>query len=144
MATVVFVENRAGMRHAFETWTGMTGRYIFRKTGEVRLAAIAEAPGPGKPPHNRSGLNWGKGLLQTKITTSYGHRPTGELESTVTSNADYSLMVHRGTRRHPITPRTGAVLRFRGRDGGIHFRAKVDHPGTEANPFLLRALEHVF
>jgi hypothetical protein len=144
MADVAFVENRAGMRHAFETWTGMTGRYIFRKTGEVRIAAIAQAPGPGKPPRNRSGLNWGHGRLQTQITTSYGHRPTGELESTVTANAPYSLLVHKGTRRHVIVPKRGLVLKFKGRDGDTHFRAKVNHPGTEANPFLVRALEDVF
>lgn len=144
MADVLFVENPVGMRSAFETWTGMTGQYIRRKTEEVRLAAVREAPGPGKPPRNRSGLNWGHGVLQVQITTSYGHRPTGELESTVTSQAPYSLMVHQGTKRHPIVPRTGAVLRFRGRDGGIYYRAKVKHPGTEANPFLLRALDDVF
>jgi len=142
---VIYVENPAGMRSAFKSWEGDVGKNIRRKTEEVRLAAMIEAPGPGKISLNRTGMSWGTGELQSRIRTSYGFTPGGDLESKVTSEAKHSMMVHEGTRPHIITARRpGGWLRFRGRDRGIHYARVVHHPGTIANPFLRRALEQVF
>lgn len=143
MADVVYVQDPVGFNVAFKSWNGEVGRYLRQKTEEVRVAAVLLAPGPAKSPVNRSSVNWSTGRLEASITTDYGHSTGGDLESTVTANAPYALMVHEGTRRHVILPKPGRTLRFRGRTGDIVFAPRVDHPGTAANPFLSKALETV-
>lgn len=60
----------------------------------------------------------------------------------VIADTDYALFVHQGTGPHLIVPRNAKVLRFEV-DGTAVFAGKVKHPGTEAQPWLLRALEQV-
>lgn len=53
-------------------------------------------------------------------------------------SAPYGLLHHTGTRPHPIFPRNKSVLRFD--VGGVTVFAKsVNHPGTDPNPYLIRA-----
>jgi len=50
---VVFVVNPAGFKSAFKSWEGSpVGSWMKKKNEEVRLLAVAGAPGPGKPPRN--------------------------------------------------------------------------------------------
>lgn len=59
---------------------------------------------------------------------------------TIGSDVEYAAMVHDGTRPHRIEPRTpGGVLRFTV-GGQVVFARFVNHPGTQAKPFLDRAL----
>jgi hypothetical protein len=53
--------------------------------------------------------------------------------------------VHGGTKPHIIVPKSPAgILRFRTRTGATVFTKLVHHPGTAANPFMVRALKRVF
>lgn len=71
-------------------------------------------------------------------------------EAETMAGASYALFVHEGTRAHDIRPRKAKALRFpadsgsatlsgRVRRGGkVRFAKRVRHPGTKANPFMLR------
>jgi hypothetical protein len=73
-------------------------------------------------------------------------------EAQTIAAASYALYVHEGTRAHDIRPRNAKVLAFPGagsatlsgrpRKGGkIIFAKRVRHPGTKANPFMLRGAQ---
>jgi hypothetical protein len=71
-------------------------------------------------------------------------------EAQTIAAASYALYVHEGTRAHDIVPKNRKALRFpadsgsatlagRVRKGGkVRFAKRVRHPGTKANPFMLR------
>lgn len=61
---------------------------------------------------------------------------------TVSTNVEYAPYVENGTRPHVIRPRRKKALRFR-TAGGVVIVAKVNHPGTRAQPFLSRAVREV-
>jgi hypothetical protein len=63
-----------------------------------------------------------------------------DLTVEVSANTEYAIFVHEGTGPHPIVPRTAKVLRFPTRGGRIVYTTKVNHPGTDAQPFLMDAL----
>jgi len=66
---------------------------------------------------------------------------TGFLEGTVESKAKYSSDVHDGTPPHVIRPKDKLALA--NRRTGQFFGKKVNHPGTQPNPFMQRAIEKV-
>jgi hypothetical protein len=68
------------------------------------------------------------------------------------ASANYALFVHEGTRPHTIVPRTARALRWapgggstlggRPRAGAnVRFAKRVQHPGTRANPFMVRGAQ---
>lgn len=58
----------------------------------------------------------------------------------VTSMNVHTILVHEGSRPHPIRPRRrGGWLRFEV-DGRIVFARAVNHPGYRGDPFLTKAL----
>jgi hypothetical protein len=71
-------------------------------------------------------------------------------EAQTIATASYALYVHEGTKAHDIRPKNRKALRFpadggsstlggRVRSGGkVRFAKRVRHPGTKANPFMLR------
>lgn len=72
-----------------------------------------------------------------------------ETEAQTIASASYALYVHEGTKAHTIVPRRAKALAFpaagsgtlsgRVRKGGkVRFAKRVRHPGTKANPFMLR------
>lgn len=74
--------------------------------------------------------------------------PTGSfasntLEGVVSAGAPHALPVEDGTRPHEIRPRFRRALRFpmAGGKDGFGYAKKVDHPGTEPQPFLEPALD---
>lgn len=101
----------------------------FQKTGQavgfkLQTVAVQEAPVD-------------KGILRANIgppVTTIGGGATTKL----TSHADYSRMVHDGTRPHVIRPSAKKALFWPGAD---HPTRKVNHPGTAANPYMKRALD---
>lgn len=56
------------------------------------------------------------------------------------TSVEYSLFVHNGTAPHVIRPRNARALAFPGRDGRTVFAMRVNHPGMQANPFLVDGL----
>lgn len=83
------------------------------------------------------------GRLRSSLDMRF--RRTGTLRPSVQvfSNVDYAAYVNDGTRPHIIRPRnSGGVLRFR-MGGRTVYARYVNHPGTEARPFLDRALSEV-
>jgi hypothetical protein len=71
-------------------------------------------------------------------------------EAETIAGASYAIYVHEGTRAHDIRPKNRKALAFpadsgsatlggRVRKGGkVRFAKRVRHPGTKANPFMLR------
>ena len=138
----VFVPDVDGWERAFKSKHGMVGRYIAEITGDVAAAVKFEAPGPGKTPRNRTGINYGKGVLMNSIVDDVDAL-AGEVEGTVTVLAPHAKFVIGGTKPHVIRPRTpGGMLRFFWWKKGkmVAFR-HVNHPGTAENDFLLRGLK---
>ena len=141
MADVVVVIHPAAFEAAFKSRSGMVGRYITDIAKDVEAAAKFEAPGPGKPPRNRTGISYGKGALQSSITHNVD-AVAGDVEATVFPTVKHAKFVHFGTAPHVIKPKNpGGRLRF------FWFRKMrwvafkhVNHPGTMANPFMERAL----
>lgn len=140
MADVVFVPDVAGFAHAFKAKGGMVGQWMDKVTGDVRATIRFEAPGPGKPPHNRTRINYGKGRLMGSV--DYSIHGGDEVEGHVYVKPAYARYVIHGTRPHLIKPRKpGGYLRF------FWFRKAtwmvvrhVKHPGTAANDFMMRGL----
>lgn len=62
----------------------------------------------------------------------------------VIADVPYSLVVHQGSRPHPIEPRRAKVLRFPSKGGSVVYTKRVNHPGTRPQPFLTEALRSVF
>ena len=56
-------------------------------------------------------------------------------------NVPYAVHVHEGTPPHIIEPREKMVLRWVSR-GEFAFAKRVNHPGTEKDPFLYDAADH--
>lgn len=55
----------------------------------------------------------------------------------------YSIIVHRGSKPHPISPRSPhKSLRFRV-GGRIVYASRVNHPGTQPDPFLTRWMREI-
>jgi hypothetical protein len=73
-------------------------------------------------------------------------------EAQTIAAASYALYVHEGTKAHDIRPKNRKALAFpaagsstlagRVRKGGkVRFAKRVRHPGTKANPFMLRGAQ---
>jgi len=83
-------------------------------------------------PVNKAG---GGGNLRQNIKQNRINKLRGDIDS----NATYSGFVHEGTRPHIIRAKNKKVLANR-RTGKI-FGKVVRHPGTQANPYMKRALK---
>jgi len=78
------------------------------------------------------------GTLRASIQTD----DAGQLRKVVGTNVEYAPDVEFGTAPHVIEPNDAEALQFTV-DGEEVFAARVEHPGTEAQPFLRPALrEH--
>lgn len=144
MADVVFVPNVAGQQRAFRSLNGMVGQHIRVTTLRAHAISSLEAPAPGRPPRNRTGINYSTGELAfAGLTTSFGHRGK-EVEGRVIAIPKHSLFLHEGTSPHIIVPKRHTYLKFHWKKvGATVFTKKVFHPGTQANDFMVRALKKV-
>ena len=140
---VVFVQNPLMWRYAFQLWQGEPlGGWMTKRLELAHLYAVLESPHPMGIPRNRTGINYSKGVLATSITTSKGHTAGGDMEGHVIALPKYALWVHEGTQPHTIRPVRARRLKFFwARKGRTVSLRVVHHPGSMANPFLLRALE---
>ena len=79
--------------------------------------------------------------LQRSIGSSYH----GGGQWRVTASAPHAKWVHNGTEPHEIRAKRGRTLRFFWKKVGlIVYPIAVNHPGTEPNPFLTRAMHKVW
>ena len=134
---VKFVVNERGFNDAFQSWDGMTGRFIAQKAETLESLA-------------RLSAGYDSGALVGAIDTDYGKTAKGDLEAKTGAHphADlgvgYAVFHHEGTKPHEIRPRRpGGVLKFRTR-GIVVFATRVWHPGTTPAKYLTRWLKDVF
>lgn len=136
---VVYIHHRPAEFRAFRSPNGMAGRWTRGQAEKVAAHARLLAPKPGQ------GQGYATGETALSIKTdgpSIGRRGP---EATVVSSTDHATYVHEGTVPHTIKPRYASKLVFFWRKAGrVVFANKVRHPGTKANPFLVKALRAVF
>ena len=142
MAEVIFVPNVAGWQRAFRSQPGMVGRHIKEKTIKTATLTRLEAPAPGRAPRNRTSINYATGRLSlTGITFGFG-KWGNEVEGRVIAVPPYAIFVHKGTVPHIIKPKRHEYLKFTWKKlGKVVYAKSVNHPGTVANDFMLRALK---
>lgn len=129
MANVTITINEAGIRNLLEGVSGPVQIKLQRVANDVAKAVRREAP-----------VKTGK--LRDSILVRRG-ATTSRLGWSVIADTDYSSAVERGTKPHEIVPRRASVLRFPSKAGGVVYAHKVNHPGTQPNPFMDRALRSV-
>lgn len=146
MADVVFAVDVKGWAKAFKSEKGTLGAWMTDLARDVRGTTRFEAPGPGKFPRNRTGINYGKGTLMNQIEAKVYAGGIDEIEAHVYVKPKYARFVLHGTRPHVILPRKpGGVLKFYWFRKGKHMVVrKVNHPGTAANDFMGRGLKRGF
>jgi len=104
---------------------GLVGRDLQRRADRVARAARQWAPGS---------------MPQQIPEPTINRRGAGDLSATIVSRHFATLFVVRGTPRHTIRPRPGTkALRFTVA-GRTVFARVVNHPGTQPNDFLTKAL----
>lgn len=125
--TVTMAWNNSNYEHMFHSWEGPTGIYIARRATKLQTQATMQA-----------GLR--TGALKAAMGTYFGTRDK-ELEAKIGVNpgqgdgdSGYARMHHEGTAAHIIRP-SGKALKFK-QAGATVFYSKVNHPGTDANPYL--------
>lgn len=121
----------------------MTASVRINPSGLERLLTAAGGPG------NRLLLRKAEQVasLARQYSAGHGSIPAGivvgpvvDKSVKVTSTNPHTLLVHNGSRRHPIRPRRrGGWLRFEV-GGRVVYAREVDHPGYRGDPFMTRAL----
>ena len=117
---------REGLKRAPEMTINEISRAVQKSALTVQSQAIKEAP------VNKSG---GGGNLRQNIKTELRSKTRAE----IISKAPYSIFVEGGTAPHEINIRNKKVLA--NKRTGEFFGTHVHHPGTQANPYMKRALE---
>lgn len=136
---VVYVRHRIPEYKAFRSPTGMVGLWTLEQGEKVAAHARLLAPKPGQG----EGYATGETVLNIRVRGPIVGRNGPEVE--VVSDTDHALYVHEGTIPHIIRPRNAEKLIFFSRKTGmVMFKDKVFHPGTKANPFLVKALQAQF
>lgn len=103
----------------------------------ITEAIRAHAPvGKGSPDHQGGGLR--DGLAGKVLDESNGGLRIG-----ITSDKDYANYVVRGTQPHVIEARNARALRFWVEGDTLRFATRVNHPGTQANPFFRQATDEI-
>lgn len=125
-------KNQAGIDHLF-SWEGDVGHSVMRRVDEfeatVRVNAPIQADSPG--PHMVEQIGHAKVEGAGHLTILVGVNPGSDVRG-------YAWIVQKGSRPHEIRPNP-PTKRLKFKTGGrIVYATRVFHPGTEANPFLMR------
>jgi len=134
--SVKYVEDVTALR-AFLSWEGAPGRDFERRMKTLAYRQTGDAP-------RRTGRMAGL-IGPRRLQSDFGRYLEGGAGVNVAStNArGYAQYVTSGTRPHVILPKGGKrgkkALRFV-IAGKTVFARRVNHPGTEANPYLTRHL----
>lgn len=78
------------------------------------------------------------GKLQAATRTRVVRTSGGKLLK-ITNNKPYAAAIDKGAKPHPISPKSGGYLHFRGRRGWVRTRKTINHPGNRPYKFLYRA-----
>lgn len=122
--------NHAAIRRLFRDEDGPVGRDLDDMSRQVLARA-------------RTLVGVRTGLLLSTIRRERGQGPRGPYHDVVAGRrgvTDYLGYHMNGTHPHIIRPRRRKALRFTS-GGSVVFARRVQHPGSRANPFLIRALE---
>lgn len=103
-------------------------------TAVNKVITKIEADAKKEAPVNKS-----PGIVGGTLRQSIRSGMTGLSRGYVEVQANYGIFVHEGTRPHTIKVVNRKVLANK-RTGQVFGRV-VQHPGTKANPFLIRAIE---
>jgi hypothetical protein len=141
----IFVVDPLSWEREFKSWSpnSVVGSHMKTIVKVTKALAEIEAPGPGKIPRNRTATNYSTGLLEASIRSSEGKWGSGaglDLEGIVSAGPKEAVFVSNGTVPHVIISRRGKLLKFKHKGTTVYTR-KVHHPGSAANPFLMRALD---
>ena len=127
MARVAITISEPATRALLEGVDGPVYRYVDLEAELIKLAARSNAP-----------VKTGNLRSSIRATRNWPGLPRNA--AAVIADTDYALAVEKGSKPHTIVPKNASVLRFPSRGGGVVFTHRVEHPGTTANPFMLRAL----
>lgn len=139
MADVVYTRHRPVEQFEFRSPNGMVGRWTTKKAKEAATLAIGAAPKPGQ------GEGYATGELALDIRPERATVGRSGPESRVISATEHAVFVHEGTPPHVIRPRRAKKLVFFWRKAGrVVYAKSVRHPGTQGNPYLVKALRQLF
>jgi hypothetical protein len=121
---------------------GPVTRHLIVLGEKVKIKAIQECPVYVPPdPYTAAHRQRRPGTLRDSIVKRVVEGPLG-VTILVGSDDPVSLWVHEGTVAHTITARLKPLLVFFSKRANGVIRVKsVNHPGTQPNRFLIRALE---
>lgn len=132
----VKLNNRKEIMEAFEKAPVKVVKEIGRAINRIILKI--ESTAKREAPVNKKS---GGGNLRQSIRSKMNGVASGIVEV----GAEYAIFVHEGTKPHIIRIKNKKVLAEKGEKGkkyGRVFGTFVKHPGTEANPFLQRAVDN--
>lgn len=139
MGDGVYVRHRAVEAKAFHSPTGMVGRWTKTQAEKVEAHAKLVAPKPG------SSRGYATGATAASVRAGNVSQGRKGPEATVGAHTEHALFVHEGTAAHTIKASPGQKMYFFFRKAGrMIFDDKISHPGTPANPFLVKALKAIF
>lgn len=139
MAKVDYVHHRGAEFKAFRSPNGMTGQWTRQQAEKVAAHARLVAPKPG------TGQGYATGETAANIRVRGPVIGRSGPEAEVASVTDHAVFLHEGTPPHEIKARAANKMVFFWRKAGrVVSASKVFHPGTKANPFLVKALRAVF
>lgn len=134
MSGIEFRPNQAGLNRVLYQRGGPVDDYMAALADQVVVAARREAPEHTVTPTSKGRPGELRRSIHRLPRRGGGYR--------VIAATSYAYFVHHGTKPHIILPVRAKRLRFYWtKEGDIVYRGKVHHPGTEPNPFLLRALK---
>jgi hypothetical protein len=122
--------DQSAVNDLFDTG-GPIDAYIEQLAGGIQDQAAVQAPRSGRA-HTDGTAPLADSIITVKV---------GPASWQVVAESPHALFVHEGTRPHPIDVVRAKVLMDV--ETGEVFGVHVDHPGTEANPFLVRAMTYV-
>jgi len=130
--SIKYVEDVTALR-AFLSWEGAPGRDFERRMKTLAYRQSGDAP-------RRTGRMAGL-IGPRRLQSDFGRYLEGGAGVNVASTRakGYAQFVSSGTRPHVILPKRGKALRFV-IAGRTVFARRVNHPGTAANPYLVRHL----
>jgi len=138
---VIYEHHRDAEFRAFRSPTGMAGQWALEQANKVAMHARALAPAPGRS-------EYATGRTVNSIRAGAPTIGRSGPEVTVGAHTGYAVFLHEGTLPHKIKARPtnlgNKMVFFWRKVGRLVFPKEVNHPGTAANPFLVKALQAVF
>lgn len=88
--------------------------------------------------HQHPGFKPRSGRLQAATKTKVVRTRGGKLLR-ITNDKKYAAAIDGGAKPHPISPKGGGYLHFKGKNGWVRTKKTINHPGNRPYKFLYRA-----